>query len=193
MKAVEEDRKMPEELKIGDYTDLDADAKAVKLSFSLQALEVVTIWSRCGLIANFASSYMAVANQSKKNIANSLSFILNELIENADKYTDPKESVLHFALSQQEKNIIISVTNPISKGQVGPLQEMARNLIDPEYVNTRYIDILMASGKSSEKSGIGLLTIINYYQAALSFRIGTSPGGSVDRYSIEAKLNVEEL
>jgi len=185
---------MSTETTIGNYLDIREDKKALTLSFALPAMEVMNFWSRCGLIANFGSSYMAVACPSQKNIANSLSFILNELLENAVKYTRPKESILEFALLKQGDFITIDISNPISPDQIPALTEMAKHLIDVDYVNGAYIDLLTMSGKTSDKSGIGLLTIINYYQASLSFRIGglaKKPGCNM--YSIQAKINIEEL
>jgi hypothetical protein len=174
---------------IGNYANIHADRRAINLSFSLPVMEVMNFWSRCGLIANFGSSYMAVANPSRKNIANSLSFILNELIENAVKYAAPRDSVIDLSILQQDRFVIIEITNPIEPAQEAQLREMATNLIDADYVNSRYIDLLTASGKSSEKSGIGLLTIINYYRTELSFRIG----GPRSAYAIQARINLEEL
>jgi hypothetical protein len=167
--------------------------RAIKLSFSTPALEIVNCWNRCGLISNFGSSYMAVDFPSKKNIANSLSFILNELIENAVKYSEPQDCVLRFCLMQEKDRICMSVTNPISQDKVPGLIEMARHLTDRDWVNSTYIELLTASGKSAEKSGIGLLTIINYYQAKLSFRIGCPGPGQETQFSIQAEMDVEEL
>ncbi|OHD22220.1 MAG: hypothetical protein A2Y38_18315 [Spirochaetes bacterium GWB1_59_5] len=179
---------------IGNYLDISDDKRALTLSFALPAIEVMNFWSRCGLIANFGSSYMAVACPSQKNIANSLSFILNELLENAVKYARPKESILEFALLKQGDFITIDITNPVFAEQVPPLIEMAKHLIDVDYVNGAYIDLLTMSGKASDKSGIGLLTIINYYQASLSFRIGAAARNNHQQmYCIQAKINIEEL
>jgi hypothetical protein len=172
---------------------LRTEGRAVKLSFSTPALEVVNCWNRCGLISNFGSSYMAVDFPSKKNIANSLSFILNELIENAVKYSLPQDCVLEFCLMQEKDRIRMSVTNPVSAENVPRLIEMAKHLIDRDWVNSTYIELLTASGKSAEKSGIGLLTIINYYQAKLSFRIGSDLPGGQALFSIQAEMDVEEL
>lgn len=179
---------------VGDYRDLSTNRRAIKLAFSLPVMEVMNFWSRCGLIANFGASYMAVANPSKKNIANSLSFILNELIENAVKYASPRHSLIELSLLQEGHYFIIDVSNPVSEEQVGPLIGMAEHLIDSEYVNETYIDMLTSSGKSAEKSGIGLLTVINYYNTALSFRIvHANSGGTEGFYEIQARINLEEL
>lgn len=179
---------------IGKYLDINLDKKALKLSFSLPTLEVINFWSRCGLIANFGSSYLVVAHSSEKNIANSLSFIMNELLENAVKYAVPRDSILELSLLQKDGYIVIDIGNPIHSDRVESLIEMAQNLIDPDYVNAKYIDILTMNVKKGEKSGIGLLTIVNFYQASLSFRIGTPPGDNqCPKFYIQAKINIEEL
>ncbi len=185
---------MLKEQVIGNNIDIQEDRRAINLSFSLPAMEVMSFWSRCGLIANFGASYMAVAHPSKKNIANSLSFILNELLENAVKYAYPRDSIIELVLLHHEDYILIDISNPINQDQVKSLSGMANNLIDLDWVNDTYIDLLTASGKSTEKSGIGLLTIINYYQADLSFRIGVPAGeGETPQFTIQAKMNIEEL
>ncbi len=185
---------MPTVHTMGNYTDIQLDRRSVNLSFSLPALEVMSFWCRCGLIANFGASYMAVAHPSKKNIANSLSFILNELLENAVKYAQPQDSLIDLSLLHKEDCIIIDISNPIAQEKLDPLEKMARNLVDADYVNEKYIDLLIATGKSNDKSGIGLLTIINYYQAVLSFRISDSlTGDDFCKFTIQAKMNIEEL
>lgn len=185
---------MSTELIIGKNVDIKKDKRAINLSFSLPAMEVMSFWSRCGLIANFGASYMAVAHPSKQNIANSLSFILNELLENAVKYAQPRDSMIDLVLLRHENFILIDISNPIEQTQIDPMTAMAKNLINSDYVNEKYIDILTANGRSADKSGIGLLTIINYYLAELSFRI-TSPAGDKGsvKFSIQAKMNIEEL
>jgi hypothetical protein len=185
---------MPSDVIIGDYVDIFEDKRVINLSFSLPVMEVMNFWSRCGLIANFGAAYMSVAHPSKNNIANSLSFILNELIENAVKYAEPRESIIELSILERGTTVVIEIANPVVKDQLGLLTEMAKNLTDREYVNAKYIDLLTASGKSSGKSGIGLLTIINYYQASLSFRISSAAeDGSTAKYSVQTKINLEEL
>lgn len=184
---------MPKEMIFGSYVNVFEDKQSLNLTFSLSAMEVVNFWSRCGLIANFCASYMAVAMPSEKNIMNSLSFVLNELLENALKYARPRSSTIDFAILQKPDCVIIEIANEISEEQVAPLLDMAKNLIDNDYVNAKYIDLLTANVKSGDKSGIGLLTVINYYQAALSFKIGSPSEYGQNRYSIQAKVNLEEL
>jgi len=191
--SAEKEPPMPKETVFGSYVNIFEDRQSLNLTFSLSAMEVANFWSRCGLIANFCASYMAVAMPSRKNITNSLSFVLNELLENALKYAQPKESAIDFAILQKDNSVIIEIANQISEDQVEPLLDMAKNLIDTDYVNAKYIDLLTTSGKSSDKSGIGLLTVINYYQAQMSFKIGSPAEGGHNKYSIQAKVNLEEL
>lgn len=185
---------MNEAAVIGDYRDIESQEGTLRLSIQLPIGEIMEHWSRCGLLANFGASYLAVGCATRKNIANSLSFIINELLENAAKYSQPKEGRISIALLEKDSAITIEIQNSILPSQIEGLDELARRMIDQDYVNTRYIEMMIAnaSAKSPTKSGIGLLTIVSYFKADMSFRIaGTEGGGSL--FSVQVNIDAEEL
>jgi len=188
---------MKEAMTIGDYRDVSSDPKAIRLSVRLPIGEIMDHWSRCGLLANFGASYLAVGCQTQKNIANSLSFILNELLENAAKYSNPKDGEIEIALLERDSTITIDIRNAIRDDQIPKLKELALKMIDQDYVNAKYIEVMMAnaSSRSQVKSGIGLLTIVSYFKSILSFRIAAdgSGGSGVNLISVQVRIDAEEL
>lgn len=69
------------------------------LEFSFQPVDLLSHWQRCGMTADYiANFYTPIIGQEK---ANSLSTIINELIENSCKYTvshkdTVKTKILHY-------------------------------------------------------------------------------------------------
>lgn len=179
---------------IGNYSDINNTNETVKLYLSLPSEEVDVYWSRCGLISNFSSSYIALACSTAKNITNSLSFIINELLENAVKYSFDKNKKIEVCLLQNRDTITVEVSNYISSSQTEKMTKKAKELIDVDYVNSRYLDIMTSNAKGESRSGIGMLTIINYYNVAMSFNFSsTDETNSVYKLSIQVRINIKEL
>jgi hypothetical protein len=126
-------------------------------------------------MANFASRYVAGGN-ANAGLVNSLSFVFNELIENAVKYGG--EGEVEVGLFSANTGLTIGVSSDLSPQARATFLPVAHKLASPD-----------ASLPSSfgPASGIGLLSLIHFYRATLSFRFG------VDRVTVVAKLGLKEL
>ena len=185
---------MKKEFTIGDYLNVDDSDETVRLFIELPSQEIEHFWSRCGLISNFSSLYLALACSTDKNITNSLSFIINELLENSVKYSVNKNKQIDLCLLQNQTTITLEVSNYISQEQCDRMSETATNLIDTDFINSRYLDMITTNSKVSSKSGIGLLTIINYYNVSLSFKfIETDSVEHIHKLSVQVRISIKEL
>lgn len=113
-------------------------------------------------------------NESKSAV----SYVANELLENAMKFNnyDSKYRIkfgIHF-LQENDLRAVIFTTNSLNKKRVDYLQKFITNLLnsDPEMLYIEQVE-KNAEDENSECSGLGILTMINDYEAKLGWKFET--------------------
>lgn len=185
---------MDKNILYGDYVFLEDFKETSRLFIRMPTEEIVHFWSRCGLIANFSSSYIALGCKTERNITNSLSFILNELLENSVKYSYAENELIEVNLLQKSGKIIMEVSNFITKDQFEKMSVEADEIINIKDISAKYIEKITSNAKNMNKSGLGLLSLINYYNVKISFRfIETDEIKHIYKLSVQIQANIEEL
>lgn len=185
---------MKKEFTIGEYRNIDEYKDKIKLYINIPHAEVKDYWNRCGLTSNFIASYIALSYSDEKNITNSLSFIINELLENSIKYSSESDKGVEICFLQKDETVIIEISNDICKEQMKKMKCIAENIVNGDCVNDKYLDIISANAKLSNGSGVGLLTIISYYNVVVGFKfIAVDEFNEAFRLSVQVRINVEEL
>lgn len=137
-------------------------------------------WKHNGISADFLGDYFAAffpGDASSENTLNRkdtvktiVSFIANELLENAVKYSDRTANLpITITLYLYEQELIFQVTNYAQQATVEKYQNFIRELLnsDPDELYTRQLEkTAMGTGESN----IGLLTIVNDYSARLGWK-----------------------
>ena len=185
---------MEEMIKVGDFMNSNIMDNKI-LNLCLNPKDIMKFWDRCGLVSNFSSNYLFIysQNQKQKNICNSLSVILNELIENAVKYSTDKDSLIYLDLYNLKGFIIVEIANYVSKDKADNFKQIAGTLSDKEKVNSNYLDLICKNSSEDQISGIGLATLINYFNVDFSFKFNGPDQSNLYKISIQTKINIEEL
>lgn len=141
-------------------------------------------WSNYGLSADFLGDYFAAfflgeaVPDSKINrkdtVKATVSYIANELLENAVKYslneaTTPSISI---TLYLYEQKIILQVTNYADRPTVEKYQGFVQELLNSD-VDELYIRQLEKTASGEGESNMGLLTMINDYSARFGWKFET--------------------
>ncbi|MFB2934716.1 ATP-binding protein [Aerosakkonemataceae cyanobacterium BLCC-F154] len=171
------------------------------LNFSPSSAARKRRWEHNGISADFLGDYFAAffpGNASSENKINRkntvksiVSFIANELLENAVKYSDRSANLpITITLYLYEQELIFQVTNYSQQTTVEKYQNFIRELLnsDPDELYTRQLEkTAMGTGESN----IGLLTIVNDYSARLGWKFDhLPPDSTIVHVSVIARFNI---
>ncbi len=157
----------------------------LNLGFSPSSLSIQQRWRNNGLSADFIADYMTTffpcqsdrerEQQKQAELKHAVSYIANELLENAMKFNFPaSERSIEFGiylLEPQEEKIILSVTNSINPQQLKEFQAYIQKLLasDPEELFIQQMEI-HAENPDDGSSKLGFLTMIVDYSAQLGWK-----------------------
>lgn len=173
---------------IGDFNnDLPKGKEYLTLVFSPSSIPLKQRWKTNGLSADFMADYFATFFPGKEGttteanlqaeVKSAVSFIGNELLENAMKFTDDQlDYPISLTLQMYSNKLVFMTTNSVDCHSVEKFQAFAQELTSSD-ISELYIrhfekieSDLEASLPETSDSGLGLLTMINDYQAKLGWK-----------------------
>lgn len=189
----------------GDYINmLPPDRDSLELSFTSTSEDIKNLWKNQRLSAHFLANCFInflpldqnnpEEEQRIKEAQGSISYIANELIENAVKFNleTPSHQVklgIYF-LENPTLIAVIFATNSVDKAQVETFQSFIRKLLvsDPQELYVQQVEE-SAQDNNSTKSGLGFLTMINDYQARLGWKFEPLPAYT-DRIAVTVMAQI---
>ncbi|CAD5981073.1 hypothetical protein PCC9214_04745 [Planktothrix tepida] len=168
----------------GDFVEVPlVSNEFLMIGFSPYSMPLKQRWRNNGLSANFMADYVTTffpkseydqATSSRQNdIKSSVSFIANELLENAMKFSDDTvNQPISIQLYLKTDRLIFVVVNSITPEAVQPFQEFIEKLINSD-IEELYIKQIEQNLENDTQSGLGYLTMINDYFARLGWKFET--------------------
>ncbi|MEG4209848.1 DUF6272 family protein [Microcoleus sp. S13_B4] len=169
----------------GDFIEQFASQEYLIIGFSPSSVPLKQRWRNNGLSADFLADYLTTffpGNQDEPStierqaqIKSAVSYIANELLENAMKFNDEtSEYPIDIKLQLESDGVIFSVANSISPQAVDKFQAYIHQLLTCE-PSELYIQRLEknAADESCTSSGLGLLTMLTDYTAKLGWKFQT--------------------
>jgi hypothetical protein len=178
-------------VEIGNYDSM-IEIKKDQLSITVTTEDCKNHWHRCSLLADFAANYFSAFFPVNININNAFSTIINELIENAVKYSEPSNSPIELRLFNFDDKTIITCFNTIDKVRYEKFKNYVEELVKCNEIDKLYKDTL-ESKALTETSGLGLISIINYYNSKLGFKFKESANGNSYMVLVQVLLNVNNI
>ena len=159
------------------------------LSFSPSAVPIQKRWRNNGLSANFIADYLTtffpipghqvLDERHNEEIKSAVSYIANELLENAMKFSLPEHpSSIRFGLyllpderDEEGVTIILSTTNTMPLQSVQAFQSFIHEFLttDADELYVRQVERSM-NPEENTMSGLGFITIKNDYSAELGWK-----------------------
>ncbi len=195
----------------GDFNETEIKSREfLKLRFSPSSVPLQQRWRNNGLSADFLADYLITFLPSEKNddpntikreteLKDAVSYIANELLENAMKFNDDSSGYpisIQFQLYHDHLRLCIS--NSIPAENLATFQSFLTELhsTNPQDFYLRQIERANEDGHIS--SGLGLLTIIDDYGAKLGWKFETvevtdDPNDSLCSIEPFNKFNVFKL
>ena len=171
---------------------------SLEITFTPTAHSIRQRWSNNRLSAQFVADYFSAflpvdeddpdGDRRIKESKGAVSYVANELLENAMKFNDQKSNFkvkfgIYFLEDRSGKNAevtaVLYTTNNVTSEGVEKFQAFLSILLasDPEELYVTQVEKSLEE-ENSEASGLGFLTMINDYSAKLGWKFETV---SVDR------------
>jgi hypothetical protein len=170
---------------IGDYDSLPF-APAVQLNLSFSQSLFLLNWSNCGRLADLLARLFAPLCQDLtgeqaglpvEEAASAISFVGNELIENALKFHHNPALPLSLKVSLYPSRLVFQVSNNISSRAGAAFKKYLRRVVngDPTELLLEKMEE-NALDPAGNSSGLGILTILSDYRAKAGWKFETLSG-----------------
>lgn len=188
----------------GDYIEnLPPSEEYLTLGFSPSSIPLKQRWRNNGLSADFLADYLTTFFPKDESdpstvdrhseIKSAVSYIANELLENAMKFSsDAIYKPISIRLQLEADYIIFIANNSSTAIQTQKLQIFIKQLINSD-PSEFYIEQLEkgAMEDNQDSSGLGYITMINDYFASLGWKIESSPDSeNIFDITTMVKLNI---
>jgi hypothetical protein len=174
----------------GEFTeDFSERSEFLVLGFSPSSLPIQLRWKTNGLSADFLGDYVknffpgdtSAALNKQTEIRSAVSFIANELLENAMKYSDKSTGQpINLEVHLFGDRLIFISKNSLHQELVprfhAYLQELLNGDVGEMYVNQ--IEKSVDNNDDSGSSGLGYLTMLMDYDAALGWKFDSASDNS---------------
>lgn len=139
-------------------------------------------WQKNGLLSELLAEYVAIflltdvndpsSSRRQNKIRGLVSYIANELLQNAMQYQDDALGDIDIQLQLHHEYLLLQVTNSVPSNQVETFQVFIQKLLNTD-AEELYIQH-MTQDEESTGSGLGLITIIHDHGAQLGWKFETA-------------------
>ncbi|MDB9312375.1 ATP-binding protein [Spirulina sp. CS-785/01] len=169
----------------GDFIDaLPQSPEYLMLGFSPSSIPLQQRWRNNGLSADFLADYFTTffpiddenphSWTQQAEIKSAVSYVANELLENAMKFNDPSyDYPISIALYFSTDQLIFSLTNSVVAEQVETFQRYLQDLIQSDPQEMLLLQLEKNALEETSTSRLGYLTMMNDYGAKLGWKFDT--------------------
>lgn len=166
---------------------------SLEIAFTPSSRPIKQRWKNNRLSAHFVADYFTNflpsdeedpnREQRIKSSKSAVSYVANELLENALKFNneDSKYQIkfgISFLEEAHEVTAVIFATNSIKPGADHKLKEFIEQLLTSDPNDLYVLQVEKSMEEDTEASGLGILTMINDYEAEIGWKLETIPSDS---------------
>jgi len=168
----------------GDYLEKESDQQEyLQIGFSPSSISLQERWRNNGLSADFLADYLSTffpgeddeALDKRSEIKDAVSYVANELLENAMKFSfAPAQHAVSITMQLDTNSVRFYVSNSIDPQSAPGFQRFIQELLtgDPDEL---YMARLLQNAEAEDDedsggSGLGFLTMLNDYHAKLGWK-----------------------
>ena len=165
----------------GEFTeDFSERSEFLVLGFSPSSLPIQLRWKTNGLSADFLGDYVknffpvdnSVALNKQTEVRHAVSFVANELLENAMKYSDKSAGQpINLEVHLFKDRLIFLSKNSVHQDAIANFQSFLQEITDGD-IGEMYVNQVekSADNEDSKSSGLGYLTMLMDYDALLGWK-----------------------
>jgi hypothetical protein len=177
-----------ESVHIGDAIDFEHDTENY-FAFTLLPIDFFDSWERGSLLSNFAADYFK-HNFPSDTAHNLISTVLNELIENAVKFSRNNSMPVQIIMKKRKNELLIRADNSLPKHRQDAFVAICRDIFKKD-LDELYVERMNSNLSDSGSSGIGLILIKKDYSTGLNFSFYTDSQNSA-HVEVTAKLDFHD-
>lgn len=162
----------------------DEQCEYLKIGFSPTSLPIQQRWRNNGLSADFLADYLSTffpgddhaAAERQVELKSAVSYVANELLENAMKFSyAPAQHAIGLAMYLEANAVNLYVMNSVDPQAVAAFQQTIARLL-AEDIDVLYLAQLThnAASDNAVGSGLGYLTMLHDYGALLAWQFAPS-------------------
>jgi hypothetical protein len=174
------------------HADLSRQKPLSSLELRFLPLDFVMEWDRCGLAADYFAAHMSHAFDSREAVRALLSTVLNELIENAVKFSSDKSHTASVRMNNFGEVIAFETRNRTDARRADALQVLVRDLEAQSADELFLARIADPAGTAGSPSGLGLLVLKKDYGVRLAIEIEPAADGGFDVW-VQAVMRSDAL
>ncbi|ASP41062.1 ATP-binding protein [Leptospira interrogans] len=177
-------------VKYGHY-NLIPDSLPCESEFTLKLrpMDLRVQWRRCSLTADYISNYCSYQEKLDSDASNTISIIINELIENAAKFSKDRNGEIFLDLKYYSEILKIEIKNLTDEISKNKLEKSISALVDR---NSDEIYINKLKNGEKNDSGIGLLLLSKDFPVRLGFLINEVTSATYE-VIVRAYLDLNEV
>ena len=171
----------------------------MKIGFFPNSIPLQQRWRNNGLSADFLAGYVSTffpgddvaASDRQAQIKDAVAFIANELLENAMKFSrGPGRQVVSIEVFLKADVIDLYTTNSVDPERNDAFQQSIERMLT-EDPNDLYVEQIERNAENTGQggSGLGFLTILNDYGAALAWKF-TDSGDSGAEHAVTTMVRL---
>jgi hypothetical protein len=165
----------------GEYTeDFSGRSEFLVLGFSPSSLPIQLRWKTNGLSADFLGDYVknffhgdtSAALSKQTEVRYAVSFVANELLENAMKYSDISAGqLINLEVHLFKDRLMFLSKNSVHQNAIANFQSFLQEITGSD-VGEMYVNQVEKSvdNEETESSGLGYLTMLMDYDALLGWK-----------------------
>ena len=169
----------------GHFTERkDDQGEYLKIGFSPTSIPIQQRWRNNGLSADFLADYLSTffpgddrsAAERQAELKNAISYVANELLENAMKFSyAPSQHAIGIAMYLEVEAVSLYVTNSVDPHATAAFQQTIARLLT-EDTDVLYMEQLThnAASDSAASAGLGYLTMLHDYGVTLAWKFAPS-------------------
>ena len=149
-------------------------------------IDLVTEWRRCGMIADFVADYIVHAFEDRQIARSVLSTVVNELIENAAKFSADKRGTAHVSIRHHGEVLHAEVRNEAIAEHVEQLRDVLGDLANDDAT-------AVFRRRLEDRRGLGLALLAREYRATLGATIQPDPTDGTNAVCLRVALSAAEV
>lgn len=164
---------------IGDFIEQQDGEEYLLIRFSPTSLPLQQRWRNSGLSADFLAEYWSTffpahdipSRNRQKDVKGAINYIANELLENVMKFNYQEvDYAVGLGLYLYENEFRFYASNAVDPKVIDSFQQRIQTLLagDPQTLYLEQVEQNVAEDR--EGSGLGLLTMMNDYDARLAWK-----------------------
>ncbi|MBT5856361.1 hypothetical protein HOH87_07010 [bacterium] len=178
----------------GVYLDkADRKKPLSHIDFKFNPIDFIAHWQRCGATANYLAEFQAYNFDNRKKVTNIMSTVLNELIENAVKFSADAHQEASISIYNYGETLTLQCVNTTQLKQANKFEAFIKTLMETEVEELFLQQIMSAAEDDHTASGLGLITLKKDFNAKIGAKIVPDTERRLYTIYIKVVLDVNTL